>query len=272
MSRPLVIYHKDCMDGFTAAWVAWVVHGGIADYLPAVYGDEAPDVSDRQWVIILDFSYPRDIMLKMKEQLGGKELSVLDHHKTAQAACEGLDFCIFDMNKSGAMLTWEWFNPHREAPELIKYVQDRDLRKFDLPNSKLVNAAIQNYGFTFENWDRLNSHPLDRLIHEGGAVRRYQETSIQRHIVQAHEDDICGAQGPCPLVNCTDLNIISELLRQLADKHPSKMAVSWSKKVGHKIYSIRSTDDGPDVSEIAKRFGGCGYKHAAGWVETLKEN
>jgi len=31
-----------------------------------------------------------------------------------------------------------------------------------------------------------------------------------------------------------------------------------------RVYSLRSSDDGLDVGEIAKKFGGGGHKHAAG--------
>lgn len=46
MSRPLIIYHgPGCMDGFTAAWVAWLRLGDGADYEPAAYGEAPPDVA-----------------------------------------------------------------------------------------------------------------------------------------------------------------------------------------------------------------------------------
>lgn len=34
MNRPLVIYHGNCADGFSAAWCFWRKYGTGADYLP----------------------------------------------------------------------------------------------------------------------------------------------------------------------------------------------------------------------------------------------
>ena len=38
-----------------------------------------------------------------------------------------------------------------------------------------------------------------------------------------------------------------------------------------RIFSLRSTEDGLDVSEIASKFGGGGHKHAAGFSVPLEE-
>jgi nanoRNase/pAp phosphatase (c-di-AMP/oligoRNAs hydrolase) len=43
------------------------------------------------------------------------------------------------------------------------------------------------------------------------------------------------------------------------------LAWSWDGKRCNFYCSLRSRDDGPDVSEIAKRFGGGGHEHAAGF-------
>src|SRR3990167_9339886 len=99
----IVIYHSNCFDGFGAAWVLRGVYPD-ATFIPATYGDAPPDVTGQD-VVIVDFSYPRDVLLAMRQS--SRSLVVADHHKTAQANCEGLDFCHFDMNRSGAGLAWD---------------------------------------------------------------------------------------------------------------------------------------------------------------------
>ena len=37
MNRPLVIYHGNCADGFSAAWCFWRKYGTGADYVAGVY-------------------------------------------------------------------------------------------------------------------------------------------------------------------------------------------------------------------------------------------
>src|SRR6478736_8978193 len=96
----LCIYHSPCYDGFTAAWVVRQAFPD-AKFIGANYGDEPPDVRGKE-VIVVDFSYPRDVLERMHEQ--AKSLLVLDHHKSAEKALEGLYYAKFDMSRSGAMM------------------------------------------------------------------------------------------------------------------------------------------------------------------------
>ena len=64
MSNRTVIYHASCHDGHCAAWLIWHYLDSEATFIPAQYGDSAPDVTDRD-VLILDFSYPRETLETM---------------------------------------------------------------------------------------------------------------------------------------------------------------------------------------------------------------
>jgi hypothetical protein len=148
-----VIYHHNCIDGFTAAWCAWKVYGDSATYIPAQYNEPAPDVTGDD-VLIVDFSYARSTLLAMRES--AKSLRVLDHHKTAEEDLRGLDFCLFDMNRSGAGIAWDELKTG-ERPPLVAYVEDRDLWRFALPDSKIINAFIGSYDFSFDMWCALDA-------------------------------------------------------------------------------------------------------------------
>ena len=65
MSQPLVIYHANCPDGFTAAWIARKAFGPDCEFIPAHYGDSPPDCTGRS-VYILDFSYKRPVTLGLQ--------------------------------------------------------------------------------------------------------------------------------------------------------------------------------------------------------------
>jgi oligoribonuclease NrnB/cAMP/cGMP phosphodiesterase (DHH superfamily) len=135
MDKPLCIYHGNCLDGFTAAWVAHKYYKGEVDFHKGIYGDRAPDVSGRD-VIIVDFSYKRPVMEWIISK--SKSLLVLDHHKSAEEDLKGLDGAtenvkvIFDMDRSGSGLTWDHFFPQRKRPLFLNYVEDRDLWRFKL--------------------------------------------------------------------------------------------------------------------------------------------
>ena len=81
--KDLVIYHSNCADGFGAAWVFWNMkdkEGMEFDFFPGVYNKPPPDVKDRT-VYLVDFSYKKEVILKMLEEAA--RIVLIDHHKTA---------------------------------------------------------------------------------------------------------------------------------------------------------------------------------------------
>ncbi len=88
----LVVYHKDCMDGFGAAFVAWKKFGGEASYIPVTYGREqdlfVEDMAKSAEhplgeLYVLDFSFNTDQLRRLAKIF--RKISILDHHDTGQA-------------------------------------------------------------------------------------------------------------------------------------------------------------------------------------------
>lgn len=259
MKKRLVIYHAKCRDGFTAAWAAWRLFGDVeTDYLPASYGDEPPDLAGREEVLIVDFSYPRAVLLVMAMVVS---LEVFDHHKTAEADLAGLPFAVFDPNRSGAGLTWDRLHK-TPRPWLVNYVEDRDLWRFALPRSKEVNAWIgASPSEAFSQWDDLELLGVAMASDRGEAVLTFIDRMV--HESTAHARTVFFEGHNVPIVNAGP-GIISELLNVLAET--AAFAIGWFQRGdGFFIYSLRSSRDGVDVSEIAKRHGGGGHRNAAGF-------
>lgn len=264
--RPLVIAHAPCTDGFTAYWIADRALGGV-DYHPAQYGNPPPDVFDRD-VYVLDFSYPREVLEEMHWQ--ARSITVLDHHKTAQADLEGLDFCQFDMDRSGAMMAWDHFHPGEEAPWLVKCVQDRDLWRWELGRSREVNAYIRSWPFDLQTWDMMN-HPR---AFEDAARGGYSILRAERKLIDAHltSDRVWTAtlEGvEFRVCNCSCGPLVSEVAGALAEETGAgaAYAVLGSDKV---LWSLRARgDDAPDVSVVARKFGGGGHRNAAGFNTSI---
>jgi uncharacterized protein len=259
--KPLVIYHAGCWDGFCAAWVARSALGEC-EFVPTNYGEQPPEVTGRD-VFILDFSFPRPVMLAM---LGSaKSLLCLDHHKTAEEALRGLDFCRFDMNKSGARLTWEHFYPDTKSPWLVDYTEDRDLWLWELPRSRAINASLRTHPLDFELWDKLGDDLRgfavpNVLAVEGEAILRSEEQIVRQHVHNAQETTIDGHR--VLIVNATCY--VSEIAGSLANRRP--FGVVWFEgDDNERVYSLRSDENGIDVSEIAKAHGGGGHARAAGF-------
>lgn len=258
--KTLVIYHANCIDGFTAAWCAWRKFGHVAEYIPAKHGDPPPDVTGRD-VFIVDFSYPRETLLRMYS--AARSLRVLDHHKTAETDLAGLHFCTFDMNFSGAGLAEAEFT--QDKGPLVAYVQDRDLWRFALSQSKEINAWIGSLEHSFQEWSRADAAlyaSFDTCAAHGSALLRAVDRYVLEMAKQAQR--ITFADHPdIPVVNAPYINT-SELVGHLAES--ALFAVGWFQRGDGKYqYSLRSRGDF-DVSELAKRFGGGGHRQAAGFT------
>ena len=261
MGKQLVIYHGNCIDGYTSAWVAWLKYGIDAEYVASNYGDPPPDVSGRD-VLVVDFSYPRDVMVEMNASAAS--LLVLDHHKTAQAALDGLPFAKFDMNRSGAGMAWDALFAGKDRPWLVDYVEDRDLWRWALPNSKEVNAWVSACTRdSFDLWGKLYADGPTRACARGEAVLTFIDRYVFEMVAQSRIVRFEGAS--VPIVNAPYINI-SELVGKLAESAP--FAVGWFQRSdGLYAYSLRSRGpSGADVSEIAKRYGGGGHRNSAGFT------
>lgn len=202
MKDIIVIYHASCNDGAGAAYAAWTVLGETAEYVPAHYGNEPPDVTGKV-VYVLDFSYPRDVLLDMNAK--AKSLLVLDHHKTAEADLKGLDFAVFDMIELGAALNAEF---------------DRDL------------DTLEKRAHTF-------------MVYADG-VKRF------------------GLAVNAPAKYASELG--NRLVKR---SNTAGLVYSYDGSRKEWQYSLRSTDEGLDVSSIAKRYCGGGHRNAAGFARKV---
>jgi oligoribonuclease NrnB/cAMP/cGMP phosphodiesterase (DHH superfamily) len=256
--KNLCIYHKNCADGFGAAIAVKLYFDNInqtGEFLPAHYGDTPPDVKGKN-VYIVDFSYPRATLLAMHAE--AESLIVIDHHKTAKSDLEGLDFCTFDMSKSGAVLAWEHL--HKEpVPKLLQYIQDRDLWTWEMKSSKQVSAALKSLPMDFDTWVcYLNE--VYGLVLRGEIILEHQNHEIQGIINQ----DIPLIEIAGYMVPCVNTSVhISEVGNRLSQGH--SFAAMYFETADKRVYSLRSSDDGIDVSAIAEQFGGGGHFHAAGF-------
>ncbi len=197
-------------------------------------------------------------------------LVVLDHHRTAEMELFGLSsgsncgLIRFDMTKSGARLAWDYFFRDEPIPWLVSYVEDRDLWSWKLPMSKEVSAAIASYPKDFalwEKWGQQKEIPWE-LVTEGAAILRYQQQQIDNACKNAVEITLDGHRVLC--VNSAML--ISEIAGKLAIGRPFG-ATFFIRSDGKKVWSLRSDQDSVDVSEVARRRGGGGHFHAAGFTE-----
>ncbi len=277
--KTLCIYHANCTDGFTAAWAVRRALGDEVEFHPGVYGEAPPDVTGRN-VVLVDFSYKRAVLNEMAAK--AHSVLVLDHHKSAQEDLAGFQeppedweawkYAIshenplgfpavrFDMLRSGAGITWDFFFPEDERPELLDFVEDRDLWLFKLPATRFACAALFSYDQTFENWDAIFDYPVENIIDDGKALERNHLKLVKDSVRFARKMEIGG--HTVPVLN-TIPSLTSDCGHELAKGNP--FSACYVDVQNSRQFSLRSTDEGLDVSEIAKMYGGGGHRNAAGF-------
>jgi hypothetical protein len=284
MTKPdICIHHMPCADGFTAAWAVWRRWPDI-EFHPGVYGEEPPDVTGKD-VLIVDFSYKRPVLEAMAQTAAS--IRILDHHKSAEA--DLVDFAVprldglpvwsdstkiqalFDMNKSGARLTWEYVHSvHFEpcyCPAIVLYVEDRDLWRFTLPDSREVAAELFSRDYDFATWndfanDLETPATRGRIVAGGAAIERKHFKDIGELLKLTTREMVIGGQR----VKVANLpyTMSSDAANMLSEGAPFG-ACYYDNADGKRVFSLRSKDGGADVSEIAVAYGGGGHARASGF-------
>lgn len=174
----LVLYHRGCADGVTAAWMVRRAFDGSAacECVGVQYGDEVPDLAGRTNVFVVDFAWPLAVLEAARARVADPpRIVVLDHHESAIEAwprallapaeapkmkgclvSEDVNaevFAIFATKMSGAGVTWALLaNDGDPLPDAIAYVQDWDLWRLQLPDSVPLRA-----------WFHMQPASLDRV-------------------------------------------------------------------------------------------------------------
>lgn len=263
--KPLCIYHGNCADGFGAAWVFKRYADREFDFHAGVYQNDPPDVTGRD-VYLVDFSYKRPVVERMREQ--ATRLVLIDHHKTAIDDLAPLIEAkqiesLVSLEHSGAMLAWHWFNGHHydEMPRLLRHIEDRDLWRFALHRTREIQACVFSHPYDFDVWDELMQMDPQKLAEEGAAIERKHHKDIAELVkvcqrrIRIGGYDVWAASLPYTLT--------SDAGHLMAKGEP--FAVCYWDTADGRVFSLRSQDDGLDVSEIAKQYGGGGHAHAAGF-------
>jgi len=175
----------------------------------------------------------------------------------------------FDMNHSGAMLAWHHFHPGKEAPRMIKYIEDRDLWKWELPYSKEFAAAFDMVPFDFEAFTEFeDDSAFDDACKRGSYILAYSKTVVKKVSDQATMRTWQGKK--IYIVNSS--HWMSEIGARLSPDCDFVVIWYFDHDRRETRVSLRSFHDEIDVSEVAKQFGGGGHKKAAGFSLTAEHD
>ncbi len=284
--KPLVIYHGNCADGFTAAWLFNRAYGEahpriagtwpqewVVDHHAGFYGDNPPDVTGRI-VYILDFSYPPAMVAAMA--LAAEKIIIIDHHESAIRrfketgwVCPDNVELHLDTSRSGAYLTSVYLWPDREPSEMVKLVDDRDRWQFHLPDSRPFAAGLFSRLYTIGDWNAV-AHDVKGTVVDGMAIERKHHKDVDELLAQcAHMVQWETPSGGIAYVACANMSYMhaSDAGHKMLEQFPSASfaATYYTNKDLELVFSLRSNDDRMNVAEVAEKFGGGGHRNAAGF-------
>ena len=257
----IVLYHAECMDGFSAAWAAWKKFDDMAEYIPVYYGKASPEGLIGKEIYTLDFSYPEDVAGKLMSV--NKRLTAIDHHAGSEKATRMTQEALFDNNHSGAFLAWQYFHPDQAPPKFLLNVEDSDLFKFLLPDTTALVAYAGIFLGDFEKWDQIvadieNDSKKKEYIDKGNLLLDYQKSIFQN--LMAQKQKVRFGDQEAYMVNGPRM-FRSEVGHDLAELTQG-MGIYWYQEKDRIHVSLRSVPNF-DVSEVARKFGGNGHKNAA---------
>ena len=291
MQFDTVYYHKNCSDGTASAFCLkkYADDNNFLDnvkFIPVTFGDKTDiqDVENKN-IVMVDFVFPKDDLLVMSKI--ATTILILDHHKSAERMLQDPDFeaqfpnvkKVFSMKRSGCQIAWDYYFPVQSRPWFIDVIADRDLWKWEIPESKELNKAlfVQNL-ITFEGMRTLlnDENPTitkNLLAIKGKSLLQFEEENIQR-VVKCSLDCIAktpnGNKYKVKLVCCPDHTLTSEVGNRLAKMDDVDFSCMWRYDFEKDQYwiSARSSDESNlDLSIVAKQFDpdGGGHFHASGF-------
>ncbi len=297
MSKVLIGYHADCIDGFTSVWVArraMLERGNEVETIEMEYNQDSilrleaaiecilPDTC-----YLVDYSVSKNEYIALINAYPRVGFITLDHHKTAFERYGDSDReitttstlhwvgpnnsqVILDNDRSGAGLCWSLFYPTKDAPMLVKYVQDYDLWRFKLgDNTKYMHQFLGALDYSFESWGEIYTQ-LEKgdlsSVRKGKELQDCHDGDVVQVAAKAVPIILAGYTG---LVVQCDRVLASDVGHALSEKCGTFGAcIRLNLEAGKIEWSLRGTKDF-DVSAIAKRFGGGGHAGAAGFESSL---
>ncbi|MEE9459855.1 MAG: DHHA1 domain-containing protein [Candidatus Bathyarchaeia archaeon] len=312
--KTICIYHSKDLDGWMSAAIVKKWHlesqGGNVNNYPYIhefhnipdiqdapngltmlgwdYGDEIPNLSDYDKIIMCDVSFPPSHMTKIREKLVW-----IDHHISAinsnkgvhggYPKIKGLTNTLF----AACELTWNYYFPHDGMPEIVKFLGMYDsYRHIETPQQQTVfefqygaREVIKDYQDAYKwlndsiDYCAVLAHitdedPVDVIWSNGRAIFSYLKSEASQVMERAFPVDLIQSDSINEVTSANFLCVNQPNFNyknwgiEINDKYAGVASFHYEK--GKWKFSLRS--DKVDCSLIAKSFGGGGHKGAAGFT------
>jgi len=272
----ICIFHADCLDGMGSAAVVKMKYPDVV-LCDMKYGDKLDFVDNgSDDLYIVDFSFSKEKIIELCNIFN--TVTIIDHHKTYEPTHvswtdKPKNFTsIYDPKMSGATLTYLTLFDEK-IPKRFLYIEDRDLWKWEVPNSaEYTTAAYDVYLAEGHDAiiDKLSKEDIffeEHMITVGAILERAKQNAVQQLKENVSIVNFYGANklyGRTLKVGIVNSPIhMSELGNAICSTLDVDMAIVWYNKEGRYKISARSIGDF-NVLPCIEELGGGGHPNAGG--------
>jgi oligoribonuclease NrnB/cAMP/cGMP phosphodiesterase (DHH superfamily) len=262
-SHTVVLYHGNCPDGFGGAYAAWKKFGDSAEYISLSHLFPGPEAFHDADLIFIDFCFKKEVMDQYVA--AARSLVMLDHHEGIEDVVRSMPEYVYDANRSGASIAWEYFHPGVPMPNLLRYVEDDDLFRFAIPESRAVISYLAVQPHTFELWDAIaadldNPEHAPAFMEKLKAYREYFDMLVEYTASRAKPIMFEGHKVYMVTVNPLK-PFVSAVGNSLRTKYPPFALLAHAFPGGMRI-SMRG-DGTVDLAKLAQKYGGNGHPNSS---------
>jgi len=289
LKNVVIVYHAVDPDGWSSAWIAGNAHAGEnVSYVPYTYGwSEArllDAIPDGAHVVAVDISFSIWGFTSMIEQSGS--VTWIDHHISAIELTAGEETItslpgIRREGDAGCELAWEYYNPGKPMPYILKMVGRADVRDLSYaPEFFYVRSMIGGHGVRpndpeFKLWgdwanlitkEDVMAHPTwgPELIFG----KKLYEHAKHQDSIRCRQAFIINWEG-CSVLACNVFQVGSEFFESRLTP-AIDFVMTFHRQVDgtwkHTMYQNHLATNKVDLSKIAEKHGGGGHKSAAGFI------
>jgi oligoribonuclease NrnB/cAMP/cGMP phosphodiesterase (DHH superfamily) len=270
MKQAICFHHND-PDGRASGAIARYALGHELLLVESDY-DEQPlpwdQIATADQVYVLDFSFP---IAEMQKMAAGREFTWIDHHKSALAELNGVadDWPgIRDLSEAACVLTWKYFFPQRPVPRAIILIGDRDIWRWAEADTGAFTEGLHVRDTHAENdalWVPLlegDPETIKLITDEGIRLLEIRLSEINKQIEQLGFEVQFEGQRTL-VINVPGNGDLGQRGRDLG----YEIIYCYEDRIqaGQITTSVTLFSRQVDVSVIARRYGGGGHAHAAGF-------
>ena len=290
-NKVLIIYHRVDFDGVFSALIAKKyyseVENVIVDTFGYTYNDDLPNFNLQPFnvdkLVLVDISFPADIMLDLLEKYGPDNIEWIDHHITAINDSEKYGYSSglpgLRMTGRGACeLCWKYYfdNSLNTLPLLIRRLSDYDVwykESTEIWNNSVIPIQLgirSLFGVKLGNLDPdqvFTPEFLNKVIQTGKPIHDYLLGKWKSSIANSSFDITVAGSFKGIAIISPDFN--SSMFDSVRDDYQVFCIVSPQRKTGMYSCSLYSEPDGRlgdfQLGQYLKEsYGGGGHPTAAG--------